>query len=107
MVPVTCGSCGTVLDEDGGLKPDEPCPVCGSMARNFQLTASPISTLGATISPAVISVDVQSIARVSSLLLQAVIVPGDRTAEGRLIEAVAIPWFDIIDLLKIDPSIAR
>jgi restriction system protein len=42
----------------------------------------------------------------SSLLLQTVIVPGAKTAEGRLIEAVALPWFDIIELLKNNPAIA-
>ena len=34
------------------------------------------------------------------------IVPGARTNEGTLIEAVALPWFDIIDFLETDPSIA-
>ena len=42
----------------------------------------------------------------ATLLLQTVIVPGARTDEGRLIEAVALPWFDIIAFLKTDPSIA-
>jgi len=37
------------------------------------------------------------------LLLQAVIVPGERTAEGQLVEAVALPWFDIVELLVKDP----
>jgi len=41
-----------------------------------------------------------------SLLLQTVIVPGIRTNEGTVIEAVALPWFDIIALLKDDPNIA-
>ena len=31
---------------------------------------------------------------------------GEKTTEGRLIEAVALPWFDIIQLLRNDPSIA-
>jgi restriction system protein len=39
-----------------------------------------------------------------SLLVQTVIVPGDKTLEGQLVEAVAWPWFDIIDLLSRDPS---
>jgi restriction system protein len=39
-------------------------------------------------------------------LMQAVIVPGARTNEGKLIEAVALPWFDIIALLKDDPTLA-
>jgi hypothetical protein len=37
---------------------------------------------------------------IAQLLLQAVIVPGARTSEGKLIEAVTVPWFDIIALLK-------
>jgi len=40
------------------------------------------------------------------LLLQAVIVPGNRTFEGRLVEAVALPWFEIIQLLGNDPALA-
>jgi restriction system protein len=43
---------------------------------------------------------------VPNLLLQTVIVRGARTEEGTLIEAVALPWFDIIEFLKADPSIA-
>ncbi len=45
-------------------------------------------------------------AAVASLLLQTVLVPGARTTEGTLIEAVALPWFDIIAILQIDPRIA-
>src|SRR5262245_59669261 len=45
-------------------------------------------------------------AAVSQLLLQSVIVPGAQTSEGKLIEAVTIPWFDIIELLKQDPNVA-
>jgi restriction system protein len=45
-----------------------------------------------------------------SLLLQTVIVAGERTNErpnqGTLIQAVALPWFDVIALLQKDPSIA-
>jgi restriction system protein len=45
-------------------------------------------------------------AAIPSLLLQTVIVVGERTNEGRLIEAVALPWFEIIALLQKDPKIA-
>jgi hypothetical protein len=31
---------------------------------------------------------------VAQLLLQAVIIPGARTSEGKLIQAVTIPWFN-------------
>jgi restriction system protein len=34
------------------------------------------------------------------------VVPGQNTNEGQLIEAVAIPWFEIINALKTDPKIA-
>ena len=41
-----------------------------------------------------------------SILMQAVVIPGEKNEEGRLIQAVALPWFDIINLIKNDPSIA-
>src|SRR6266436_5756686 len=41
-----------------------------------------------------------------SLLMKAVIVPGDRTPEGQLVEAVTLPWFEIIELLNRDPKLA-
>ena len=41
-----------------------------------------------------------------NILMQAVVIPGEKTEEGRLIEAVALPWFDIITLIKNDPAIA-
>jgi len=107
MGSATCGNCGKELDEDAGLNADrrEPCPICGSLVRNIKLTAHAGIRMSATASVKV-SASVQAIAVASDLLLQSVIVPGDRTAEGRLIEAVAIPWFDIINLLKNDPNIA-
>jgi restriction system protein len=40
------------------------------------------------------------------LLLQTVIVFGDKTTEGRLVQSVAVPWFDIIDVLRNDPAAA-
>ncbi|MBC7944386.1 MAG: restriction endonuclease [Burkholderiales bacterium] len=39
------------------------------------------------------------------ILLQAVITVGDKTKEGELIESVAIPWFEIIQLMQQDPGI--
>ena len=38
------------------------------------------------------------------LLLQTVVILGAPTAEGRIIEAIAIPWFDIIKLLSKDSN---
>jgi restriction system protein len=37
-----------------------------------------------------------------TLLLQTVIVPGEKTSEGTIIQAVALPWFEIIEHLKGD-----
>jgi len=48
----------------------------------------------------------QQAAEKAQLLLQAVIRSGDRTDEGKLIEAVTLPWFDIIALLEKDPNAA-
>jgi hypothetical protein len=59
-----------------------------------------------TVSAEVIVGSMQSITAISDLLLQAVVVPGDKTDTGRLIEAVALPWFDIISLLERDPNTA-
>lgn len=42
----------------------------------------------------------------ANLLLQTVVVVGDKTSEGRLIEAVTLPWLDIIERLKNDPTLA-
>lgn len=39
-----------------------------------------------------------------SVLLQAVIIPGDKTAEGQPVEAVALPWFEIIELINRSPE---
>jgi restriction system protein len=65
-------------------------------------TAALLSTTGVSAPP----LPLVEAAAIPSLLLQTVIVPGARTNEGTLIEAVALPWFDIIAFLKTDPSIA-
>jgi restriction system protein len=38
------------------------------------------------------------------LLLQAVVTFASKTDEGQVIEAVAVPWFQIVDLMHRDPS---
>jgi restriction system protein len=38
------------------------------------------------------------------VLIQAIIIPGDKTGEGTLIESVALPWFELIKLLEEDPD---
>ena len=39
-----------------------------------------------------------------SLLLQAVVITGDKTAEGILIQSVAAPWFEIIGMIRRSPE---
>ncbi len=39
-----------------------------------------------------------------SVLLQAVIIPGEKTVEGQLVESVALPWFQIIELIGRSPG---
>jgi restriction system protein len=108
MANATCGKCGATFDEAAGSKAEDrkPCPVCGSTTRRIFASANIAGEATVSVSASVISGNVQSITAVSDLLLQAVIVPGARTNEGTLIEAVALPWFDIIEFLKTDPSIA-
>ena len=43
------------------------------------------------------------VTHVGTLLVQTVIIPGAKTDEGQLVEAVAEPWFEILALLESDP----
>jgi restriction system protein len=40
------------------------------------------------------------------LLMKSVLLFGETTDEGKLVEAVTLPWFEILELLKNDPSAA-
>jgi len=97
-------------DRQKGLPPFFPMVEDGSaMIINFasrsraqMLSATGISSTGAIVgTPTLVEA-----AAIPSLLLQTVIVRGGRTSEGTPIEAVALPWFDIIAFLTTDPSIA-
>src|SRR6516162_1664512 len=65
-----------------------------------------LSGVGAFSAAGEIGTRVEIVKTVADLLLQTVIVPGERTDDGKLIEAVAVPWFEIIALLEKDPGIA-
>ncbi|MDQ6702830.1 MAG: hypothetical protein M3Z96_06840 [Pseudomonadota bacterium] len=81
-----------------GLPPFFPIVEDGSaMIRNFAShSRSVVSSTTGIFGPPLPLVEA---AAIPSLLLQTVIVPGARTNEGTLIEAVARPWFDIIAFL--------
>jgi restriction system protein len=53
-----------------------------------------------------LGVHVQAVSAITNVLMQSVLVPGPKIEEGKLIEAVALPWFDIIELLRRDPKTA-
>ena len=101
--PVACGQCNAPLDEPSDLPAGRrlPCPHCGSMARAFTtVTASGGIVLGglATVGVA------YGVVTQAGLLLQAVIVPGKNTSDGRIIESVAPAWLEIARLMQRDPS---
>jgi hypothetical protein len=99
---VECSNCGLVLNEDPRRNPEtqKPCPNCGSAAWKFLMRLQGRITAKAELRGTL------TVFSSTSLLLQSVIVPGTKTVEGQLIEAVALPWFEIIELLKNDPTIA-
>ena len=102
-----CGGCDSVIYESRTVpsKERKPCPKCGSKARKYSVMSvayASVEVRGEVTAPSMASIVFHS----SSLLLQAVIVPGDKTDEGRLIQAVTIPWGEIVRLLQNDPAIA-
>jgi restriction system protein len=100
---VTCRQCGKVFEAGSNKDSTKQthCPHCGSTIHNILPDRSEILTISA-----VAKVSIEDVVSSSNLLLQTVIVPGGKTQEGLLIEAVTIPWFEIIDLLKKDPAVA-
>src|SRR5262249_45820475 len=42
----------------------------------------------------------------AGLITQAIIIPGGQTTEGMLIEAVSLPWMEIVKMLHGDPTLA-
>ncbi len=101
--PVACGQCNATLDErsDLPLGQRSPCPQCGSMTRVFSVTAS-----GGIVAGGSADVSVSyGVVRQVSLLLQAVVVPGPRASEGRIIESIEPAWLEIARLMRHDPSI--
>lgn len=60
-----------------------------------------------TPDPVTIQVQIPAIARVGGtpeVILQAVVIPGDKTSEGQIIQAVAFPWFAIYREIERDPE---
>ena len=100
---VTCGSCNAVLDEDPGIPPEAKpaCPVCGSTSRSIAVSVEGIG-IGAGLGNVTVSFEVLA---ASNVLLQAVVLLGDRTDEGHIIESIAPAWSEIARMLCADHSI--
>lgn len=98
----SCSNCGKEFVIEAEKKQDHriPCPNCGSTARNISISISDIFQ-ATSISNIKVTVDSSA-----ALLLQTVIIPGAAASEGRFIEAVAIPWFEIISHIKENPAVA-
>jgi hypothetical protein len=104
-IAVICGSCKIMLQEDPGLEENQrrPRPACGSLTRSFYEQILAGIRIKHTIT---MSEGTQSIRAITDLLMQTIVVAGAETLEGRLIELVAVPWFEIVEFLKKDPNAA-
>ncbi len=103
---ILCGNCGTVLYESRSISPEErePCPKCGSKTRKYSVTVAALASV--EISGRTTFSAMATVIHSANLLLQTVVIPGEKTYEGQLIQAVTIPWGEIIKLLQNDPAIA-
>jgi restriction system protein len=99
---VECSVCGTPIDDEvsnTAAEERKPCPKCGATSRTILIRVA--DTLNVSLEGLAATVKESA-----NILLQTVIVPEEKTAEGLIIQAVAFPWFDIVELLAKDPSIA-
>jgi len=105
---VSCRDCGQWIQ--GMSSPaGQTCPFCGSKRLSLVVTPAPAVMRISTYAPTVVigsSEEEYVPPQASSILLQAVIIPGPKTPEGSLITAVAPAWQAIIALLEKDWSLA-
>jgi restriction system protein len=103
---IMCGNCGTAIYESRDSAPEErkPCPKCGSKSRKYSVTG--VVSASATVSGRTTISAAATVIYSANLLLQTVVIPGVKTREGQLIQAVTVPWGEIVKLLQSDPAIA-
>lgn len=103
LTEIKCSECGYSFEFEKQSNEDYkiPCPICGATKRNFSVSVKDNIKVSGKINAFVIP------ASSSTLLMQAVVVPAEKTLEGTLIEAVTIPWFDIVKELMKNPSFAH
>ncbi len=101
IIPDICKQCGTPLipDLDTKYTYRTRCLNCGSIARNVTLTVRD-SFILKDIPDAKKNID-----SLPTILLKTIIIPGDKTSEGCIIEAVSIPWIEIIKFLVRNPNL--
>ncbi|MCK4446727.1 MAG: restriction endonuclease [Candidatus Marinimicrobia bacterium] len=96
---ITCKNCGHILNADSSSEEKTPCPKCGSTSRNIFIHITEKLVISDNLKGSITGI------ANNSLLLQSVIVPEEKVAEGMIISAVSLPWFDIINCIEKDPEI--
>jgi restriction system protein len=100
---VTCSECGVQLDTRSMDLPRSPCPNCEAEARTIH--ASSVAQLHIRGSASATVTAARENSDLPALLMQTLIIPDGRNEEGQLIRAVAVPWFEIIEAIRRDPSL--
>jgi restriction system protein len=96
---IKCKDCGHILEDDNASQERSPCPNCGSTSRNISVHITETLVLSSDLKASITGV------ANNSLLLQSLVIPEEKVAEGLIIKAVSLPWFDIINCIKKDPGI--
>ncbi len=104
--PVTCSVCGRSVSDDLDSSSRAPCTNCGSTLRTVHAEARIEARATVTAIASVTLGELKAVVTASSLVMQTVVVTGERSSEGQLIKAVAVPWFEIVKLLQADPAAA-
>jgi restriction system protein len=102
MSDVSCGRCATALDEPINLRLENrpACPTCGATNRIYGLsrnTSSARENLGDT------NAAFRDVALQNTIIVQALLHPENEALRSRSIQAIAIPWSEIVELIYRDP----
>jgi restriction system protein len=98
VLVVRCQECGVEINQPGITPIEErvPCPACGSTRRAISVRAEDTilvsSRVDVVLTPG------------PSVLVQAVVTLGPKVDEGQIIEAVNVPWYEILKLIEADEN---
>lgn len=99
------------MDDDQDDESDEPTGIIAELpVAMLQLTSMPVEVSkvaelpAATIrlSPLQVQASIGPLKIAPGILLQTFVIPGEKTTEGQIIQAVSWPWFEIIQLIQDD-----